>query len=616
MVMQSTKIKLSESQENFYGIQKPQNTLKLHYNPIGFKKKISQLSESLDTYSVDESTQKITYFLKLAAEKRNVKKFKTSSRNSRKEKDDIPWFDSECDTNKKALTDLAKEIKHDSKLRNKLSIQKKSFRKLIKCKKNLYTKQIVEEMNKNHSDPPKFWSLLNKLKAKESKNKDYICSISPFQWVNYFKNLLFQDNSNLIKHAIPDNSELSLNAAISVTEVTFALKQLKNKKAPGLDQLSNEMLKSFGHLYPEFLSSFFTEVFFENKFPKLWTTGLITPIFKKGPKSLVGNYRGIMLLSCLRKLLTKILNERLLKYSIQKNILAEEQIGFLRGNRTSDNLIILHSLVQEKLKSGKKLFACFVDFGKAFDKIPRNRLIEKLCNLGISGNILRTIENMYQNDEACIKIGNKMTESYQINMGVKQGDNPSPTLFNLYLSDLPYLFNSSDTSPPQLKDGSPIGSLLWADDLIILSDSEEGLSATLKKHENYCDINLININTIKTKCMIFNKKGRTIKRQFIYKSEKLEIVRNFTYLGFCLSVTGQINDGLLDLHKRAQKAFYKLKTHLGDMFYENPNLAIKLFDSLVKPVLLYASDFWGCFEFASSDNSRLEKLNTTLCKYL
>ena len=110
-------------------------------------------------------------------------------------------------------------------------------------------------MNKNQSDSKTFWSLLSKLKAKESKNKDYICSISPFQWVNYFKNLLFQDNSNLIKHAIPDNTELSVNAAISVTEVTFVLKQLKNKKASGLDQLSNEMLKSFGHLYPEFLSS-------------------------------------------------------------------------------------------------------------------------------------------------------------------------------------------------------------------------------------------------------------------------------------------------------------------------------------------------------------------------
>ena len=66
-------------------------------------------------------------------------------------------------------------------------------------------------MNKNYSDPKKFWSLLNKLKTKESKNKNYICSISPFQWVNYLKNLLFQDNSNLIKHAIPDNTDNTLS---------------------------------------------------------------------------------------------------------------------------------------------------------------------------------------------------------------------------------------------------------------------------------------------------------------------------------------------------------------------------------------------------------------------
>ena len=160
-----------------------------------------------------------------------------------------------------------------------------------------------------------------------------------------------------------------------------------------------------------------------------------------------------------------------MKCSIQKNIRAKEQIGFLRGNITSHNLIKLHSLVQEKLRSGKTFFAYFVDFEKAFDKIPRN----SLCNLGIPADILKIIKNMYLNDEACIKIGSKMTEFFQINIRVKEGDNPSPTLFNLYLSDLPDLFNSSDTCPPQLKDGSPIGSLLWADDLIILSDSEEGL---------------------------------------------------------------------------------------------------------------------------------------------
>ena len=216
-------------------------------------------------------------------------------------------------------------------------------------------------MNKNYSDPKKFWSLLNKLKIKESRSKNYICSVSPFQWVNYFKNLLFQDNSNLIKHANRDNTDLSLNAAISVREVTFALKQLKNKKASGLDQLNNEMLKSFGHLYPEFLSYFFTKIYFENRFPKLWTTGLITPIYRKGSKSLVSSYRGIMLSSSSGKLFTKILNERLFKYSTQKNTLAKEQIGFLRGNRTS-----FYILWFKKTQIRQKVICMFCRFLKSF----------------------------------------------------------------------------------------------------------------------------------------------------------------------------------------------------------------------------------------------------------
>ena len=87
---------------------------------------------------------------------------------------------------------------------------------------------------------------------------------------------------------------------------------MKNRKAAGLDQLSNEMIKAFGSLYTEFLSKLFSKILHEHKFPTLWITGLLLPVHKKGPKSLVKNYRGIMLLSCLGKLFTAILNERLI----------------------------------------------------------------------------------------------------------------------------------------------------------------------------------------------------------------------------------------------------------------------------------------------------------------
>ena len=99
-------------------------------------------------------------------------------------------------------------------------------------------------------------------------------------------------------------------------------------------------------------------------------------------------------------------------------------------------------------------------------------------------------------------------------------------------------------------------------------------------------------------------------------NKSIKYVRNFTYLGFCLDVSGNVKDGLFDLHKRAQKAYYKLKHHLGDMFYQNPKLSLKLFDSLVKPILLHCSDFWGCFETVTTQNSPIETLNISICKQL
>ena len=162
---------------------------------------------------------------------------------------------------------------------------------------------------------------------------------------------------------------------------------------------------------------------------------------------------------------------------------------------------------------------------------------------------------MYKNDKACFKLGNKITETFPINIGVKQGDNPSPTLFNLYVHDLPELFRHDSTDPVLIKDHLPISSLLWADDLILFSNSEEGLRAALAKLETYCDSNQLSINISKTKYMVFNKDNRTHKRKFFFKNKEIEFVRNFTYLGFNISLAGNIKDGLFDLHKKSAKSF-------------------------------------------------------------
>ena len=77
----------------------------------------------------------------------------------------------------------------------------------------------------------------------------------------------------------------------------------------------------------------------------------------------------------------------------------------------------------------------------------------------------------------------------------------------------------------------------------------------LKTMETYCNENELTLSTDKTKCMIFNKTGKLLRTPFYYQNKRLENVRNFKYLGFLLTPSGEIKTGLNDLRDRALKAF-------------------------------------------------------------
>ena len=200
------------------------------------------------------------------------------------------------------------------------------------------------------------------------------------------------------------------------------------------------------------------------------------------------NYRGIALSCNMSKLFAAILNQRLLEYSLQNGIIQNNQLGFMPGNRTSDALVILYNLFQEYcLKNNKYIYACFVDFQKAFDSIPRHLLFEKLLGHNITGQFYNCIRNMYTKDLACICVDGKITESFHINKGVKQGCILSPLLFNIFLSDMPkFLGISQDSSPLNINQTETISSLLWADDLLMMSKTEQSLNDMLKNLDVYC----------------------------------------------------------------------------------------------------------------------------------
>ena len=301
-----------------------------------------------------------------------------------------------------------------------------------------------------------------------------------------------------------------------------------------------------------------------------------------------------------KQVVHRILNNRLQTYVKENKILADEQLGFISGNRTSDAHIILHNIIQKYChKEGKRIYSCFIDFSKAFDNISRKILFEKLKFYGITGNFYNVLKNMYCNDTIKIKLGDHLSDTIYPNQGVRQGCILSPLLFNIYLANLPGRLSTA-IDGPKIGDKN-LNSIIWADDLVILSESEEGLNKKLHELALFAEENVLTINSEKTKAMIFNKTGRLIRRNFKYKNTNIETVREYKYLGFVIVPSGSIIPGMIDLKSRGNRAIAKIRSTMGEYFKTKPSIAIKLFNTLVKPVLLYMADLWGCLKMPKNN---------------
>ena len=205
-----------------------------------------------------------------------------------------------------------------------------------------------------------------------------------------------------------------------------------------------------------------------------------------------------------------------------------------------------------------------------------------------------------------------MRNTFQANQGVKQGCVLSPLLFNIFLSDLPKIFSNPDCQTVKLGNQQPVSCLIWADDVVLLSESNNGIQEMISELAKYSSANDLEINVEKTKAMIFNKSGRFSRITYRINYNFIHTTNAYKYLGFIITPSGEINSGLKDLKARALKAYYKLKSKLGYLFRINVCITLFLFGALVKPILLYASDFWGCLKMPK--NNPIVNVHIRLCK--
>ena len=185
--------------------------------------------------------------------------------------------------------------------------------------------------------------------------------------------------------------------------------------------------------------------------------------------------------------------------------------GFLKGYRTSDNLLLIDTIIHEIVhKRTQRLFVAFIDLKKAYDKVNRHALLCKLRKKGFSGKFLNIIEAMLINVVQVPNINGKLLSQIVTTVGLKQGDNLSPILFNIFFDDVEQIFDTS-CDPVILTDELSINHLLYVDDMAILSLSSDGLQNSLDKLKVCCDKWHLKLNTTKTKIIVFSTTGRLLK---------------------------------------------------------------------------------------------------------
>lgn len=355
-------------------------------------------------------------------------------------------------------------------------------------------------------------------------------------------------------------------------------------------------------------------------FPDSWNTACISFIHKNGDIYDCNNYRCLSLTSCMGKLFTHLLQGRLHKYMTKNNLYNKFQAGFRPEYRTTDHIFTIKTLINKYLYKHKKpIFACFVDFSKAFDTVWHRGLFKKLLTLQIGGNFYKILKFMYSNSKFVAKKGKSISPVTKVHKGVKQGDSLSPMLFNIYTNDLPEVFDQLHSDPVSL-DSTKLNCLLYADDLILISESEKGLQSCLDSLSTYCTRWKLKINISKTKIIIFNKgKRKPSQDKFLINEQEIEVVEKYKYLGVILTYNGNLKHAADHMYAKGLKAVFGLKNKILDLDLANVKLKLKLFDSLIKPIVTYGSEIW-ISDFTQKqlkgDNLPFEKIHNRFCKYL
>ena len=248
-----------------------------------------------------------------------------------------------------------------------------------------------------------------------------------------------------------------------------------------------------------------------------WKQSLVLPLFKKGDKSTVGNYRPISLLSCVEKLMERYVYKHISKHLHFNNLVHPTQSGFLKGHSTILQLLDIYHDIVSTIDSRQHLCMLFCDISKAFDRVWHTGLLFKLRQYGVDGQLLKWVRDYLSHRQQSMSVGSAKSLSRHVNAGVPQGSALGPLFFVVYVNDISVNLLSS--------------SGLFADDTSLawsasnVNDIEGILNHDLDMLSTWSKQWLVSFNPTKTEAILFSNQN-VQNPSLLYDNVNITFVHN------------------------------------------------------------------------------------------
>ncbi|KAI8515581.1 hypothetical protein Bbelb_063940 [Branchiostoma belcheri] len=315
---------------------------------------------------------------------------------------------------------------------------------------------------------------------------------------------------------------------------------------------------------------------------------------KKGDLSNCNNWRGITLLSIPGKVFCAVLLRRLKK--AVDCLLREEQAGFRSNRSCTEQIFTLRNIIEQCLEHQTPLaLNFFIDFKKAFDSIHRETLWNIALSYGIPARFVRIFKSLYENSRCCVRTEGGTTDFFNIITGVRQGCILSPFLFLITIDFVLRKTTGDGKEGIRWREESRLADLDFADDLALLSENNQGLTTKLETSSGKVGLR---VSSEKTKAMeVGNHTGQPLLN-IIVNNSQVEVVDQFTYLGSVISNSGEVEP---DINCRVGKAasVFRRMNSIWSATTINLDTKLRLYNSIVLPTAIYASETWKCTAKAS-----------------